>query len=162
MKAMVLAAGKGTRVRPITNLTPKPMIPLLGKPVLESIIEHLCANGFNEIVINTSHLAPVIEDYFRDGSRFGAQIAYSFEGLMEDGRLESIAIGSAGGMRRIQDYSGFFDDTFVVLCGDAIVDVDLREAIRFHRARKAVATIILRQVAREEVSRYGVVETAPD
>lgn len=162
MKAMVLAAGKGTRVRPITNVAPKPMIPLLGKPVLESILEHLRGNGFDEVVINTSHLAPVIEDYFRDGSRLGMQIAYSFEGLLEQGRLEGIAIGSAGGMRRIQEHSGFFDDTFVVLCGDALIDVDLREAVRFHRERRALATIILRQVPIEEVSRYGVVATLPD
>jgi mannose-1-phosphate guanylyltransferase len=162
MKAMVLAAGKGTRVRPITNIVPKPMIPLLGKPLLESIIEHLRANGFDEIVINTSHLAPVIEDYFRDGSRLGVQIAYSFEGLLCDGRLEGIAVGSAGGMRRIQDHSGFFDDTFVVLCGDGLIDLDLGEAVRFHRERHALATVILRSVAPEEVFRYGVVATAPN
>jgi mannose-1-phosphate guanylyltransferase len=77
---------------------------LLGKPVLESILEHLRDNGFDEIVINTSHLAPVIEEYFRDGSRLGVRIAYSFEGLLCEGRLEGMAIGSAGGMRRIQDF----------------------------------------------------------
>jgi mannose-1-phosphate guanylyltransferase len=162
MKAMVLAAGKGTRVRPITNVVPKPMIPLLGKPVLESILDHLHREGFDEIVINTSHLAPVIEDYFRDGSRLGVQIAYSFEGSMCGGRLEGLAVGSAGGMRRIQDHSGFFDDTFVVLCGDALIDVDLRKAVKFHRERRSMATIILRDVPREEVFRYGVVATASD
>jgi len=162
MKAMVLAAGKGTRVRPITNVVPKPMIPLLGKPVLESILEHLRDNGFDQIMINTSHLAPVIEDYFRDGSRLGVQIGYSFEGLLSAGRLDGIAIGSAGGIRRIQDHSGFFDDTFVVLCGDALIDVDLREAVLFHRRSRALATIILREVAPEEVFRYGVVATSAD
>ena len=162
MKAMVLAAGKGTRVRPITSFVPKPMIPLLGKPVLESILEHLRDQGFDEVVINTSHLAPVIEDYFRDGTRMGMRIAYSFEGLLCDGKLEGIAVGSAGGMRRIQDHSGFFDDTFVVLCGDALIDVDLREAVRFHREHHAVATIVLRDVPPEDVHRYGVVGSAPD
>lgn len=162
MKAMILAAGKGTRVRPITHLVPKPMIPLLGKPVMESIVLHLRDTGFDQIVINTSHLAPVIESYFRDGSQFGVQIAYSFEGLLTDGRPEGIALGSAGGMKRIQEFSGFFDDTFAVVVGDAIMDVDLREAVRFHRARGAMATIILRDVPREEVFRYGVVSTAPD
>ncbi|MEP6538705.1 MAG: sugar phosphate nucleotidyltransferase, partial [Bryobacteraceae bacterium] len=77
MKAMILAAGKGTRVRPITNVVPKPMIPLLGKPIMESILEHLRDSGFHQIVVNTSHLAPVIQDYFRDGSQFGVEIAYS-------------------------------------------------------------------------------------
>jgi mannose-1-phosphate guanylyltransferase len=161
MKAMILAAGKGTRVRPITNVVPKPMIPLLGKPLMESIVEHLRDSGFSQIVVNTSHLAPVIQDYFRDGSQFGVEIAYSFEGLLTRGEIQGEAIGSAGGMKRIQDFSGFFDDTFAVLCGDALVDVDFREAVRFHRERGAAATIILRDVPREDVYRYGVVATDP-
>jgi mannose-1-phosphate guanylyltransferase len=162
MKAMILAAGKGTRVRPITNLVPKPMIPLVGRPVMQSIVEHLRNCGFDQIMVNTSHLAPLIEDYFGDGSTFGVEMAYSFEGLLSNGRVEGHAVGSAGGMKRIQEFSGFFDDTFVVLCGDALVDVDLRAAVHFHRERGAIATIILRDVPREEVFRYGVVETAPD
>jgi mannose-1-phosphate guanylyltransferase len=161
MKAMVLAAGKGTRVRPLTNVIPKPMIPLLGKPVMESIVEHLRDSGFDQIVVNTSHLASVIQDYFRDGSQFGVEIAYSFEGRMDRGELQGEALGSAGGMKRIQDFSGFFDDTFAVLCGDALVNVDLQKAVHFHRERGAVATIILRDVLPEEVSRYGVVATDP-
>ena len=76
--------------------------------------------------------------------------------------MEGQAVGSAGGMKRIQEFSGFFDETFVVLCGDALVDVDLREAVRFHRQRGSMATIILRDVPREEVFRYGVVQTAAD
>jgi mannose-1-phosphate guanylyltransferase len=162
MKAMVLAAGKGTRVRPITNIVPKPMIPLLGKPIMQSIVEHLRDSGFDQIVVNTSHLAPLIEDFFGDGSNFGVEMAYSFEGTLSQGRLEGEAIGSAGGMKRIQEFSGFFDDTFVVLCGDALVDVDLQAAVRFHRDRGALATIIMRDVPKEEVFRYGVVATAPD
>ncbi len=157
MKAMILAAGKGTRVRPITNVVPKPMIPLLGKPIMESILEHLRDSGFDQVVVNTSHLAPVIQDYFRDGARFGVEIAYSFEGLLNRGELQGQAVGSAGGMKRIQDFSGFFDDTFAVLCGDALIDVDFQEAVRFHKAAGAVATMILRDVPREEVFKYGVV-----
>lgn len=162
MKAMVLAAGKGTRVRPVTNTVPKPMIPLVGKPIMETLIEHLRDSGFDQIMVNTSHLAPMIEDYFGDGARFGVAMAYSFEGVLTEGRLEGQAVGSAGGMKRIQEFSGFFDDTFVVLCGDALVDVDLQKAVRFHRERGALATIILREVPREEVFRYGVVATEPD
>jgi mannose-1-phosphate guanylyltransferase len=159
MKAMILAAGKGTRVRPITNVVPKPMIPLLGKPIMESIVECLRDSGFDQIMVNTSHLAPVIQDYFRDGSQFGVEIGYSFEGLLNRGQLEGEALGSAGGMKRINDFSGFFDDTFAVLCGDALVDVDFQEALKFHRHRGAIATIVLRDVPREEVFRYGVVVT---
>ena len=159
MKAMILAAGKGTRVRPITSVVPKPMIPLLGRPIMESLVEHLRDSGFDQIVVNTSHLAPVLQDYFREGSLFGVEMAYSFEGLLDRGEVHGEALGSAGGMKRIQDFSGFFDDTFAVLCGDALVDVDFQKAVRFHRAHGAVATIVLRDVPREEVFRYGVVAT---
>src|SRR3954453_9548739 len=158
MKAMVLAAGKGTRVRPITNIVPKPMIPLVGKPVMQTIVEHLRDCGFNQIVVNTSLLAPLIEDYFGYGSTLGVEMAYSFEGLLANGRLEGEAVGSAGGMKRIQEFSGFFDDTFVVLWGDAMVEGGLRAGVQFQRERGAIATIILRDVPREEVFRYGVVE----
>jgi mannose-1-phosphate guanylyltransferase len=159
MKAMILAAGKGTRVRPITHVLPKPMIPLVRKPVMEFLIEHLKSHGVREIVINTSHLANVIEHYFRDGERHGVQIAYSFEGKMVNGELQGAALGSAGGMRKIQDFSGFFDETFAVLCGDALLDVDLSEMLRFHREKKSIATVLLRDVPQEEVSKYGVVQT---
>jgi mannose-1-phosphate guanylyltransferase len=161
MKAMILAAGKGTRVRPITYVLPKPMIPLIRKPVMEFLIEHLKAYGVREIVVNTSHLAPVIEEYFRDGDRFGVQMAYSFEGQLVKGQLEGMAVGSAGGMKRIQDFSGFFDETFVVLCGDALVDVDFSQVLEFHRSRNAIATLVLRNVPRDDVSKYGVVQTDP-
>lgn len=162
MKAMILCAGKGTRVRPITYTVPKPMISLAGKPVLEFIIEHLVAQGFDRLMINTSYMAEAIEGYFRDGSRHGAQIAYSFEGKLVDGALEGEALGSAGGMRRIQDFSGFFDETFAVLCGDAVIDVDFRAALEFHRSRGALATIVLKEVEPDEVSSYGIVELAGD
>ncbi|MEB3183691.1 MAG: NDP-sugar synthase [Cyanobacteriota bacterium] len=162
MKAMILAAGKGTRVRPITHTTPKPMIPILQKPVMEFLLELLRQHGFDEIMVNVSHLAEEIENYFRDGQRFGVQIAYSFEGRIEDGELIGDAIGSAGGLKRIQDFQPFFDDTFVVLCGDALIDLDLSEALRRHRAKGAMASLITKRVSREEVSSYGVVVTDPD
>jgi mannose-1-phosphate guanylyltransferase len=159
MKAMILAAGKGTRVRPITFTIPKPMIPILQKPVMEFLLELLRKHGFDQIMVNVSHLAEEIESYFRDGQRFGVQIAYSFEGSIVDGKLVGEAIGSAGGMRRIQDFSPFFDDTFVVLCGDALIDLDLTEAVKWHRSKGSIATIITKSVPLEEVSSYGVVVT---
>jgi mannose-1-phosphate guanylyltransferase len=163
MKAMILAAGKGTRVRPITYTIPKPMIPILQKPVMEFLLELLRQHGFDEIMVNVSHLANEIEGYFRDGQRFGVQIAYSFEGRIEpDGTLVGAALGSAGGMKRIQDFSPFFDDTFVVLCGDALIDLDLSAAVRWHREKGAIATVIMKSVPREEVSSYGVVVTDED
>src|SRR6476469_8036953 len=140
MKAMILAAGKGTRVRPITQTIPKPMIPILQKPVMEFLVELLRQHGFDQIMVNVSHLADVIENYFRDGQKFGVQIAYSFEG-------------------RIEDFSPFFDDTFVVLCGDALIDLDLTAAVKWHREKGAIATIVMKSVPREEVPSYGVVVT---
>ncbi|MBD2513601.1 NDP-sugar synthase [Nostoc sp. FACHB-973] len=163
MKAMILAAGKGTRVRPITYTMPKPMMPILQKPVMEFLLELLRQHGFDQILVNVSHLAEEIENYFRDGQRFGVQIAYSFEGKIDDdGKLVGEAIGSAGGMRRIQDFSPFFDDTFVVLCGDALIDLDLTAAVKWHRAQGSIATIITKSVPKEEVSSYGVVVTDDD
>jgi mannose-1-phosphate guanylyltransferase len=160
MKAMILAAGKGTRVRPITYTIPKPLIPILHKPVMEFLVDLLREHGFDEIMVNVSHLAREIESYFHDGQRFGVQIAYSFEGYVrEDGELEGKALGSAGGMRRIQDFYPFFDDTFVVLCGDALIDLDLSAAVKWHKEKGSMATIIMKSVPREEVSSYGVVVT---
>jgi mannose-1-phosphate guanylyltransferase len=162
MKAMILAAGKGTRVRPITYTIPKPMIPILQKPVMEFLVELLRHHGFDQIMVNVSHLAEEIENYFRDGQRFGVEIAYSFEGRIVDGQLVGEALGSAGGMRRIQDFSPFFDDTFVVLCGDALIDLDLTAALKWHREKGAIATIIMNTVDPSEVSSYGVVVTDED
>lgn len=156
---MILAAGKGTRVRPITYMTPKPMIQIMQKPVMEFLVELLRQHGFNQIMVNVSHLADVIENYFRDGQRFGVEIGYSFEGRIVDGELVGEAIGSAGGMRRIQDFSPFFDDTFVVMCGDALIDLDLTAALKWHREKGSIATVIMKSVPQGNVSSYGVVVT---
>jgi mannose-1-phosphate guanylyltransferase len=162
MKAMILAAGKGTRVRPITHTTPKPMIPIMQKPVMEFLLELLRQHGFNQIMVNVSHLSEEIENYFRDGQRFGVQIAYSFEGRIEDGELIGDALGSAGGLKKIQDFQPFFDDTFVVLCGDALIDLDLGEAVRRHKEKGAMASLITKRVPPDQVSSYGVVVSDPD
>ncbi|SKB13505.1 Nucleotidyl transferase [Planktothrix sp. PCC 11201] len=159
MKAMILAAGKGTRIRPITYTIPKPLIPILQKPVMEFLVELLRTHGFDQIMVNVSHLADEIENYFRDGQKFGVHIAYSFEGRIEDGNLIGEALGSAGGMKRIQDFNPFFDDTFVVLCGDALIDLDLSAAVKWHKEKGAIATIVMKSVPKNEVSSYGVVVT---
>ncbi len=159
MKAMILAAGKGTRVRPITHIVPKPLIPILQKPVMEFLVELLRKHGFSQIMVNVSHLAEEIENYFRDGQRFGVEIGYSFEGHVADGELIGEALGSAGGLKKIQDFNPFFDDTFVVLCGDALIDLDLTEVVRKHKETGAIATVVTKSVPREDVSSYGVVVT---
>lgn len=162
MKAMILAGGKGTRVQPITNTVPKPMIPIISKPIMEFLVEVLRRHGFDQIIVSTSYLADAIETYFREGTRFGVEMGYSFEGYHADGRPIAEGLGSAGGLKKIQDFSGFFDDTFAVLCGDALIDLDLTAALEFHRAQKAIATIVLKDVPRSDVSSYGVVKTAAD
>ncbi|MDJ0713317.1 MAG: NDP-sugar synthase [Prochloraceae cyanobacterium] len=159
MKAMILAAGKGTRVRPITYTIPKPLIPILEKPVMEFLLELLRQHGFDEIMVNVSHLAQEIESYFKDGQRFGVRIGYSFEGRIEKGELIGAAIGSAGGIKRIQEFNPFFDDTFVVLCGDALIDLDLTAAVKWHKEKGAIATIVTKSVPKEDVPSYGVVVT---
>lgn len=158
MKAMILAAGKGTRVQPLTNTLPKPMLPILDVPVMELIILKLKANGFNEIVINTSYLSEKIENYFKDGSTLGVSISYSFEGHIINGVRHGSAIGSAAGMRKIQNEQSFFDDTFLVICGDAIIDADLSKAIELHKISGGVSSMLLKEVPLESVDKYGVVE----
>ena len=160
MKAMILAAGKGTRVRPLTYDLPKPMIPVLGKPVMAYLIEHLRKHGVSEIMVNVSHLHEKIEEYFGEGEQFGVQIGYSFEGYTkEDGEVVAVPIGSAGGMKKIQEFGGFFDDTTIVLCGDALIDLDLKAALLEHRRTGAMATVITKEVPWDKVSSYGVVVT---
>jgi mannose-1-phosphate guanylyltransferase len=163
MKAMILAAGKGTRVRPLTYDLPKPMIPILGKPVMAYLVEHLAKYGVTEIMVNVSYLHEKIEDYFGEGHQFGVQIGYSFEGYTNDeGDVVPQPIGSAGGLKKIQDFGGFFDETTVVLCGDALIDLDLKSALFEHRRKGALASVITKEVPWDKVSSYGVVVTDAD
>jgi len=156
MKAMILAAGEGTRLRPLTYELPKPMIPLLGKPLMEYIVEQLAAHQFRDIMVNVSHLPHLIENYFGHGARWGVNIGYSFEGRIEKGRVISEPLGSAGGIKRIHEFGGFFDDTFLVVCGDAVFDLDLSAALRKHWQSGAGVSVVASRVPRERVSDYGV------
>jgi mannose-1-phosphate guanylyltransferase len=163
MKAMILAAGKGTRVRPLTYDLPKPMIPILGKPVMAYLVEHLAKYGVTEIMVNVSYLHEKIEEYFGEGHQFGVQIGYSFEGYINDeGAVVPQPIGSAGGLKKIQEFGGFFDETTVVLCGDALIDLDLKSALFEHRRKGALASVITKEVPWDKVSSYGVVVTDAD
>ncbi|MAZ66070.1 MAG: mannose-1-phosphate guanyltransferase [Kangiellaceae bacterium] len=157
MKAMILAAGKGTRVNPLTHTTPKPLLPVKNTPVIELIIRFLQRYGVDEFAINTSHLATTIEDRLGNGCRYGANFTFSFEGSKDHKGYHPHPIGSAAGMQKIQQRWQMFDDTFIVVCGDACIDFDLSQAVAFHRARGGVATIITKTVEKHLVSRYGVV-----
>lgn len=163
MKAMILAAGKGTRVRPLTYDLPKPMIPVLGKPVMAYLVEHLAKYGVTEIIVNVSYLHEKIEEFFGEGNQYGVQIGYSFEGYTNDsGEVVPEPLGSAGGMKKIQEFGGFFDDTTIVLCGDALIDLDLKSALFEHRRKGALASVITLEVGWDRVSNYGVVVSGKD
>ena len=156
-KGMILAAGQGTRVRPLTRDLPKPMVPILGKPVMEYLIEHLARHGIHEIMINVAYHHQRIEEYFGDGSRWGVEIGYSYEGIRDHGDILPKPMGSAGGMRKIQDFSGFFDETTLVLCGDALIDLDITAALKEHKEKGAIASVVAMEVPLDEVSSYGIV-----
>lgn len=158
-KGMILAAGQGTRVRPLTKNMPKPMVPILGKPVLEYLIEHLARYGVREIMINVAFNHYKIENYFGDGHRWGVEIGYSYEGVRDQGEIVPKPAGSAGGMRKIQDFGGFFDETALVICGDAIIDLDIGAALDEHRHKNAMASVVTLDVPRDQVKNYGIVVT---
>jgi len=156
-KAMILAAGQGTRLRPLTQDRPKPMVPILGKPLMEYLIEHLARHGIREIMVNVAFHHHKIEDYFGDGSRWGVEIGYSFEGTREHGHLLPHPRGSAGGMRSIQDFGGFFDTSTLVLCGDALIDLDITAALAEHRDKGAMASVMALEVPLTDVQAYGII-----
>lgn len=161
-KGMILAAGQGTRVRPLTHDLPKPMVPILGKPVMEYLIEHLARYGITEIMINVAYHHRRIEEYFGDGHRWGVSIGYAFEGVREHGDILPRPKGSAGGMKAIQDFSGFFDETTLVICGDAIVDLDIGAALHEHRSKGALASVVALEVPDDQLQNYGVVVADDD
>ena len=161
-KGMILAAGQGTRVRPLTRDLTKPMVPILGKPLMEYLIEHLARHGIKEIMVNVAWHHQKIEEYFGDGHRWGVEIGYSYEGIRDHGDILPRPMGSAGGMRRIQDFSGFFDETTLVLCGDALIDLDITAALAEHHAKGAIASVVAMEVPLAEVQSYGVVVAKPD
>ena len=144
MKALFLAGGLGTRLRPITDKIPKPMVPIMGKPLLERSIENLKRSGIDEIVLSTCYKAHKIKKYFGDGREYGVKIDYI---------AEDIPLGTAGAIRNARK---FFDDTFAVFNSDIISDIDISEMLRFHREKKALATIAVSRVPNP--SAYGVIE----
>ncbi|MFW5435453.1 sugar phosphate nucleotidyltransferase [Paenibacillus apiarius] len=145
MKAVIMAGGKGTRLRPLTLKTPKPMVPLLNRPCMEYIIELLKRYDIHQIAVTVQYLPDVIRSYFGDGSDFGVQLHY-FE--------ENTPLGTAGS---IKNAASFLDETFIVISGDALTDFNLRQAIQYHKRKHALATMVLTQV-RSPLD-YGVVMT---
>jgi mannose-1-phosphate guanylyltransferase len=145
MRAMVLAAGLGTRLRPITYSVPKPMVPVLNRPVMEHIIALLRVHGFDHVIANLHWFPETIRGHFGDGSEFGIELSYSPEDAL---------LGTAGGVRKA---SAFFDGDFLVISGDALTDIDLTVMRKFHESHDGVATLATRKVS--DTSQFGVVIT---
>jgi mannose-1-phosphate guanylyltransferase/phosphomannomutase len=144
MKAMVLAAGLGERMRPLTELLPKPLLPIANRPVMAYILEHLARHGFTEVIANLYYRGEEIMECFGDGSCWGVRLSYAHEEKLW---------GIAGGVRRCRDFFG--DDTFLVIGADDLTDMDLTELVARHREVGALASIGLAEV--EETSQFGIV-----
>ncbi|CAB4536770.1 unannotated protein [freshwater metagenome] len=148
MKAVIMAGGEGTRLRPLTSNAPKPMLPVANRPMMEHIITLLKEHGFDEIVVTVAFLANHIKTYFGDGSEFGVSIRYADE---------PVPLGTAGSVGNAR---AFLDDTFLVISGDVLTDIDLTKLLEFHRDRGSVATIGLTPV--ENPLEFGIVITRED
>jgi NDP-sugar pyrophosphorylase family protein len=144
MRAMILAAGVGSRLDPLTRNVPKPLVPIINRPVMEYLIELLVRHGFTEIMVNLHYLGDQIAAYFEDGSRWGAHIHWAYEDRLW---------GDAGSLKRAEDF--FKDETFLVIGGDDLTDMDLSRLLKTHREKKALATIALSIV--DDPSEYGIV-----
>lgn len=143
MRAMILAAGVGSRLDPLTRTVPKPMVPIVNRPVLEHLVELLVRHGCSRVVMNTHYLADQIEGHFGNGERFGVEVVFS---------REEHLLGTAGGVKRVAEH---FPETFVVIGGDDLTDVNLSDMFDFHRSHGAMATIGLSVV--DDPSQFGVV-----
>jgi mannose-1-phosphate guanylyltransferase/phosphomannomutase len=143
MKAVVMAGGSGSRLRPLTINHPKPMVPMVNKPVIGHILDLVKRHGITDVVITLQYMAEDIQDYFGDGRSLGLNIEYS---------IEETPLGTAGSVKQAQ---ALLDDTFIVISGDAVTDIDLSAAVAYHQTKDALATITLYHVANP--LEYGVI-----
>lgn len=143
MKAVVMAGGEGSRLRPLTLKRPKPMVPIVNKPVIEHVFDLLKKHGITEVVVTVQYLASVIQDHFGDGSGFGLQITYS---------VEETPLGTAGSVKNAEEH---LQEPFLVISGDAMTDFDLDAIIEFHRRKRSNATLTLYRVPNP--LEYGVI-----
>jgi mannose-1-phosphate guanylyltransferase / phosphomannomutase len=145
MKAVIMAGGEGTRLRPLTINRPKPMVAIVDRLVIHHIIELLKIHGITDVIITVQYLANVLQDYFGDGSNYGVTITYS---------LEEIPLGTAGSVKNAEH---LLDEPFLVISGDALTDFNLTEIINHHLGNRAIATMTLTRVPNP--LDYGVIIT---
>lgn len=148
MKAVIMAGGEGTRLRPLTSNQPKPMMPIANRPMMEHIIELLKRHGFDDIVVTVAYQANAIRTYFGNGAEFGVQMVYA---------TEESPLGTAGSVRNASEE---LTEPFLVISGDVMTDIDLGQIVDFHRERKSMATIGLK--AMENPLEFGIVITRED
>jgi mannose-1-phosphate guanylyltransferase/phosphomannomutase len=148
MKAVVMAGGEGSRLRPLTIRRPKPMVPIAGKPVMEHILNLLKRHGITEVVVTVQYLASNIEDYFGNGSQWGMHITYS---------REDVPLGTAGSVKNAEDQ---LTEPFLVISGDALTDYNLTDIIAYHNQKRSLATLLLAHV--HNPLEYGVIITNED
>ncbi len=146
MKAVIMAGGEGTRLRPLTSQRPKPLAPALNIPIMEHIVLLLKEHDITDIVVTLHYLADEIEGYFGDGAEWGVNFIYS---------VEDTPLGTAGSVKQAEEH--LRDDTFLIISGDALTDIDLDKAIAYHREKNSVATIVLSHVPNP--LEFGVVIT---
>jgi NDP-sugar pyrophosphorylase family protein len=149
MKAMILAAGLGTRLRPVTNTIPKPLLPIAGTPLIVWNLLLLKRHGFHDVIINLHHLGPMIEQAVGNGSKYGLRILYSHE---------PVILGTGGGIKQAEPH--FSGEPVVVLNGDTLFELDLEALQAFHQRHHAAATLVLR--SDPDAARWGVVEVGAD
>lgn len=144
MKALFLAGGMGTRLKPLTDDLPKPMVPMMVRPLLERNMLKLKDCGVDEIILSTCYKPQKIEEYFGDGTKLGLKIHYI---------CEDIPLGTGGAIKNTEE---FFDDTFIIFNADILSDINIMEMMKFHKEKSASVTIAVTQV--ENPSAYGVIE----
>jgi mannose-1-phosphate guanylyltransferase / phosphomannomutase len=145
MKAVIMAGGKGTRLRPLTCHIPKPMVPLIQKPVMEYSIELLKKHGITDIAVTLQYLPDCIKNYFGNGSKYGVNLHY-FE--------EEVPLGTAGSIKNAEQ---FLDERFIVISGDVLTDFDLSMGLDFHLKKGALVTVFMKEV--ESPLEYGLIMT---
>ncbi len=138
-----MAGGQGTRLRPLTSNQPKPMLPIVGQPMMQHVVKLARAHGFTDIVATVQFLASVIRNFFGDGSDLGVSLSYA---------TEQEPLGTAGSVKNAE---GLLDDRFIVISGDALTDVDLTELVKFHESKQAAVTVTLKRV--EDPLEFGIV-----
>ena len=134
MKAIIMAGGHGTRLRPLTCGRPKPMVSVMNKPVMEYTIDLLKKHGITEIGVTLQYLPDDIKNYFGDGSAWGVHIEYF---------VEDVPLGTAGSVKNAEE---FLNDTFVVISGDALTDINIKKAVDFHKKNNSITTLVLKEV----------------